>query len=380
MSLRWSNWRGLRFNSRDKVRTFGIYKQLMSLIFSFNLIACTTQQKNDESERLKKEEAMEEARKTFEKATRFLDRERFDDAREILEGLVKDKPVTELDLIVLFNLGFAYEGLGDCKKAGQRYRQVISMTNRRPSPLFGQALLRLSYAYECVGATELAISTLKRAEALDEEILPLTVLKSEIPARLASHYAQLGQRKEALRYFQLADDGIIELQKAMRKKTDLIDQITRAYYLMGRVHVRQGRAITAKAYFEALQLQQTFLLRSAELSENKWSKLASQELKIVYDRVDSLVKEEKDQNANLSMRERRQLERDWIERALVSLEKVKALKLPSEEQSPHIENVFQFLDEKKIHFQAQLALLASDTEKTNEALELEKLKKEVKFQ
>lgn len=350
----------------------------LCLVIGFFNTGCALFDRSKSVDQAQQTEKADELQSSFERATDLLDKERFEEARDLLESLIQEKPLTDLNLFILFNLAAAYEGLGDCKRSGQKYREVIALTYQRPSQLFAQSLLRLSYAYECVGATGLAISTLKKLEKLDASLLPLAVLKAEVPARLAAYYAQIGQSKEAMRYFQTADLGIIELQKTMQKRVDLIDQITRAYYLMGRVADRKGKPIQANAYFEALYYQQTFLLRAAELSNNKWSALASEEMVAAYDRIEGLIQRELSQKQNSSARTQRLIQREWIEKSVIGIEKLKALKLPNEQSLEPVEKAFASLDVRLKAFQSKLTSLAVDTEMTSEALKLDAIKKEVR--
>ena len=68
----------------------------------------------------------------FDRGLKALDSEQYGQAAEIFDRLLVQKPATEFDLVTLYNSAAAYQGLGECNKAADRYRQVKRIAVRRP--------------------------------------------------------------------------------------------------------------------------------------------------------------------------------------------------------------------------------------------------------
>ena len=80
------------------------------------------------------------AQARFDQGVRALDDEDYAKAAKIFDGLLLAKPGTDMDLVALFNSGAAYEGLGDCQKASDRYRQVVRSSATKFKRIEGEAL------------------------------------------------------------------------------------------------------------------------------------------------------------------------------------------------------------------------------------------------
>src|SRR5262245_43474104 len=80
----------------------------------------------------------------FQRGLKALEKEDFGLAASIFDGLLVAKPGTEVDLITTYNSGNAYEGLGNCQKAADRYREVVRGSAGKFAAIEAQALFRLS--------------------------------------------------------------------------------------------------------------------------------------------------------------------------------------------------------------------------------------------
>ena len=226
--------------------------------------------------------ADETSERDFDRATRLLNREDFSGAAEIFDRLLVNKPATEIDLMTSYNAGAAYEGMGQCGKAVERYRQVARSSAGKFPRLEAQSLYRASLMYECLGMDVRTIATLLDARKRSSELQP-EVSRAELPARLAAAYSRAGNRAKALEYFGLASEGlkaVLADANGSRRQKEILGQ---TLYQMGRLNPAQ-RDATAEpmGYLLSLSMQQPYLLQAVELAPPKWAERAENDLSTAY--------------------------------------------------------------------------------------------------
>lgn len=298
---------------------------------------------------------------TFERGLKALEQENYSEASRIFEGLLVSKPGSEFDLVALYNAGAAREGLQDCPKAAERYREVVRSSGGKFQRIEAQALFRLSLMYECLGQDTKALTSLLDARRRGKS-LPFETLNAEIPAKLAAAYARVGNRTKALEYFNLASKGLKTLV-AREGSSSQKETLSRTLYLMGQLTPAQ-RAGTAKAdsFFQALGMQQPYLLQAAELGHAVYAKKAYEDLTLGYDMLWKMEFAESDR------------QRDFYIRGLQAVKELRKIRLPT--ASPEASAIFAHLDKTELRLQTELAKFAETNKLTSEGEKREALKRE----
>ncbi len=220
----------------------------------------------------------------FEQGVKALENEQYGEAARIFDRLLVAKPAAEHDLITSFNSGAAYEGLGNCSKAADRYREVTRGSAGKFGRVESLAFFRLSLMYECLGQDVKAVTALLDARKRGRD-LPFTTRQAEIPARLAAGYARIGNRKKALEYFAQANAGLKKIVSAEsgRQQADIFAQ---SVFLMGQLNPGQRRAEgDPVAFLQSLSMQQPYLLQAVESGHPIWSGRAAADLELAYDNI-----------------------------------------------------------------------------------------------
>ncbi len=297
----------------------------------------------------------------FEQGVRALEREQYADAARIFDRLLVAKPATEHDLVTTFNSASAYEGLGNCAKAVDRYREVARGSAGKFQRLESLAYFRLSLMYECLGQDVKAITALLDARKRGRE-LPFATRHAEIPARLAAAYARIGNRKKALEYFALANKGLkkIVTEETGKKQQDILGQ---SLFLMGQLNPGQRRAEgDPKAYLQGLSMQQPHLLQAVELRHATWSRKAATDLDVAYDNIWKF----KFTNP--------EAQNDYYVQAIQVVRELKRLKMPNEDAE--VAAIFAKADATESRLNIEISKVVEGNRLTPEAEKREGLRRE----
>ena len=300
----------------------------------------------------------------YDQGMRALEHEDYDEAAQIFDRLLVQKPATELDLVVLFDSGAAYEGKGDCARSLDRYRQVVRSSSGKFQRIEGEALFRSSLMYECLGQDAKAITSLVDAKKRGKE-LPFETLNAEIPARLAAAYARIGNREKALQYFGQASKGLKQVV-AQGGRGLQVERIAHTLFLMGRLSSSQRKAeVEPGTYLQSVSMQQPYLLQAMEMNNVAWSTRAQDDLKLAYDNIWKF---------KIPDVEKR---RDFYTRALQTINELRKIRMPKSD--PRIEDVFVTLDRTQNQLQGELSRVAETNPLTPEAERRNGLKREGKL-
>jgi len=296
----------------------------------------------------------------FEQGVRALDKEQYSEAARIFDRLLVAKPATEHDLVTTFNAGAAYEGMGNCLKASDRYREVTRGSAGKFTRLEAVAFFRLSLMYECLGQDVKAIAALLDAKKRGRE-LPFATLNAEIPARLAASYSRLGNQKKALEYFALANKGLKKIvsEESGKKQQEILGQ---SLFLMGQLNPAQRRAEgDAKGFLQGLSMQQPHLLQAVELRHPVWSRKAADDLNLAYDNLFKFKFSDPD------------AQNEYFVRALQVVRELKRLKMPNE--TPEAADIFAKAEAAESRLNIEIAKVAESNKLTSEAEKRDSLKK-----
>jgi len=317
--------------------------------------ACSSTEKKTLKQSIQEEKEI----KLFEEGLQHLDAERYEQAIKVFEGLRQNHSGSKLDLVVLYNLGAAFEGARNCPKASEIYRQVARSAKSQPR-IEVSALFRLGYVYECLGEDNKVVvslvDVLRRSKHLDED-----TARAELPARLAGAYARLGNRQEAEKYFKQALKGIQFLQAKHKESRQLADTLAQSLFLMGKPNVsdRDWKENPVRQ-LKGLALTQLYLLQAAELESPKWSRRAADTIMESYDLVwknlDSFSAEDVSDPQARSLAIKRQ-KQELLREALRSMRALKAQRIPRSQESMIIQNLFSDLENKERKVESQLTAL-----------------------
>ncbi len=330
-----------------------------TVILLFVLAACASKPKMDDDVLTPDPQAAKLPK--FEQGLKALDQEHFKEAAAIFDKLLVSKPATELDLITLFNSGSAYEGLGDCKKASERYREVVRSSAGKYSNIEAQSFYRLSFMYECLGQDNKSVIALLDAKKRGSS-LPYATLYAEIPARLAAGYARIGNRTKALEYFKLASQGLKKMvaEEQGHRQQQILAQ---SLFIMGQLNPAQRRAENdAISFLKGLSMQQPYLLQAVELNQQPWSQKAADDLETAYANI---------WKYKFSSEGAR---REFYIRGIQAANELNRIRLPKPD--PAVDLIFKHVEEATSRLQTELAKIAETNRLTPEAEKREGLKRQ----
>lgn len=319
----------------------------------------------------------------FQLGVSALDSEQYEKALKIFDSIAAKDPVSEFEVIVVFNSAASLEGLGQCQEAGKRYRRVGQLTPQRTSKIRAQASFRLSYIYECLNQDTKVISALleasKRAALFSPEIA-----QAEIPARLAAAYARLGEMKMAQKYLDEAERGMISLQAIWENSAQKKDLMAKTYYLMGRPQVAKIEIeprvphtfLSYERFAQNLDLLQGYLLRSVFLGSETWSKRAYEELleshDILWNKLNDLTKIPA---AEVDYQVIQQAKAKLAERAVRSLDTLQLMRLPDKDEPALVGQLFAEAERKEKRLRTYISKLGPTNPLTSEAKSRQSIKK-----
>lgn len=292
----------------------------------------------------------------LEEAMEDLDNESYTSASYKLERLATENPVTEFDLVILYNSGVAQEGLRNCDLAVKRYRSVARIAHGKFEKVGSLALYRLGFAYDCLGQAKQSLIAFLDARK-KSKYLPIDVASAELPARLAAAYASLGRQKEALFYFNEASAGLKRLIAKSGGGASEKKLAASTMYAMGKMSQSQHPL----TFVRMLTMQQPFLLQAVELQINPMSLKAERELKEAYGKL---------LNQKISKKE---VAREFYIEGLKASRQIQRLKLPQSEKATG--EIFKLVDKTETVLQNRLAKLSETLKKTPEEEKRDSLKK-----
>lgn len=302
-----------------------------------------------------------EVQYNFDNGMKALAAQRYEDAARIFDTLLVSNPGTELEMVTMFDSGAAHEGMGECRKAADRYRQVVRASAGKFRRIEAEALFRLSLTYECLGQNTKAITALLDARKFTRDLPPET-LSAEIPARLAAAYARLNNRERAMYYFKQASTGLKGFL-GTRKGSLSRDSVARTLFMMGKLSYTQKDAtVDPSTYMQSISMQQPYLLQSMELGIKPWCDKAEEDLRVSYDNIWHFKFDDP------------QKERDFYTHALQTLHELRNIRLPKPD--PVEDALFAYLDKTEYQLQTELAKNTPTDPLTPEAQKREGLRRQ----
>lgn len=333
------------------------FKKFLLPLLVLSLVACSSTPKKDSTE-------TEKYDTDFEKAARALEEKNYPLAAQLFDQLRASKPTSEMDFISLFNAAVAYENMKDCPEALSRYRQVIQGSVKKYPRLQALAQYNASSVYECLGDDTKALSSLLEARKL-KSFLPQQLTLTEMPARLAAFYAELGDRKTAVKYFDEATQGLKRMGAENADSKKFNKKMGQILFLMGRLSDRD-MAVQANPInsLRAIEFQQPFLLQAVEMEADPAARDAKDQLVTAYRNVSRWMYKPNYEGAGV------------IQEALIQLRALKGLRFPKE--SSKANEMFEELDVEEKKWVSFLAKAAEVNKLTPESQKREGLKRQYK--
>ena len=332
-----------------------------NIVLSFStllMVACVSGEKKGENA------DGEKFATDFERASRALEEKNYSQAAQLFDQLRASKPTSEGDFISLFNAGVAYENMKDCQQASIRYRQVIQGSVKKYPRLQALAHYNMSSVYECLGDDTKALASLLEARKLKIH-LPNQIGLTEMPARLAAFYAELGDRKTAMKFFEEASQGLKRVGAETADSKKFNQKIGQILFLMGRLSDRdmavQSNPVNS---LRAIEFQQPFLLQAVEMEAEPWTRDAKSQLTTAYRNVSRWMAKPNYEGAPV------------IQEALIQLRALKGLRFPKE--SAKANEMFEELDIEEKKWVSFLAKAAEVNKLTPESQKREGLKRQYK--
>ena len=269
---------------------------VFSLLF---LMSCGSSQK-----RVSKSQMSGLQVQKLELAFKLVEKKQFIKAGKLYDSLSLNLKDSSAKILSLYNAGLAYKSAGDCEKALFRFRSVLDRSFKDFKDFQARALLEISFVYECLGQSDLSLSSLKDLEKTIH-FLPFDVQKILYPARLCLAWARLGDLNLAEAYKSLSLNQILEYKRSSQPEKKIKQEISRLFYLMGKSYVKK-KYLKAENFIPSFVYHQIFLLQSLFLKDETWSPQAQEELNRLFDRL----------IVALSQTENKQLYKSKVERSL----------------------------------------------------------------
>jgi tetratricopeptide (TPR) repeat protein len=220
----------------------------------------------------------------FESANQAIDEGQFNQAIPILEDLLVRYPSHQLYLVSLYNLGVAYLGDIKCEQAKNRFKEVVRRSEKGSPTMKANGMLRLADAYSCLGEDDKSVLNLislwKIRNMLDPDLAA-----AELPAKLATAYARMGNQKQSSEYFKIAEKGLVRIQADAGRANEQKVSLARTLHNMGDMSQIDANKMTANDYLITLMTAQKYLFQAVEMDVRPWSDEAARQLTAAYDRV-----------------------------------------------------------------------------------------------
>lgn len=343
-------------------------------LVGLGLMACSSgAKKDDENVAFAKQQKITQ---DFERANQMLDDGKSTEAAALYDRIVLENPTNPMQNMIIYNAGLAYLQGGNCPKAGDRFRQVIRLTNNKVPPLEGRALLGLSDIYTCLGQDTKAITTLVQISQGKYQ-LPEEVTAAEIPAKLAGAYARIGNVKEGERYYRIAEKGLSRLQSGLRENQRRED-LSRTLFMMGNISQLNTKTMKSGDYFATVRALQKYLYKSVEMNSKTWSpqafEMIMQAYRQTWDYIDE-IHPEKGEDEAITNRAQKKSQIELAQTAIQSLRYLYQERIPNPDEPVSVKQLMERLRSEETRLRNFIATNIVGTGLTREAVEAQALKR-----
>jgi hypothetical protein len=184
------------------------------------------------------------------------------------------------------------------------------------------------------------------------KVLPKQTADMEIPARLAAAYARLGNLVQAKIYYAQA---AAELRQYRRPPLvgDVMIWLPKTLYSMGSLQAPQRdiKLTEFEDYVSALEESQGWLVRAAELGNNKWSRQSVEKLEDSYLDLITRIKNYRvadESDFLLAQKQKQEAQKKMAARLDRAISKLRLERLPSSPEEPEpglLTDAFKTIDD-----------------------------------
>ena len=317
----------------------------------------------------------------FEQASIMLDDGYFDKAAKRLDALRVEKPVSTLDGMILYNSGIAHYKSGNCEASKERFREALRFAKaKKVKGLAVRSKLRLTEVYSCLGDRKNTLITL--LEVYRERLsLPPEIGEAEVPARIASAYAQNGNRRMANRFFKKAERGLQLVERRHQNTRAFKSHMAKTLFMMGNMSSVHPDGMESRAYFNAVKSLQKYLYRAVQAEQSPWSNQASEQIISAYEKTWAFVdrsEEKSEELTKIEYRKNRKARAEIVKNAIQALSALRREVIPESKDKKSVNNLFLVLNREERKMRNYLATSAPGTELRPEAQKLIGKKREGK--
>ena len=327
-------------------------KITFTFLFVLSLWGCSLLSSKEQTLLANSEMQNKKNAELFEKGNEALDKENYRSALRSFKSLLNEPISGTLEAVVLYNLGLSYWGLKKCAVSAGYFRKVIKISDQEHKRLRTEALLRLSYCYECLQRNALVISTLTDVR-VRRRILSLEVGYAEVSARLGAAYLRENNHRVAERYFLEAESAIQKITKQNKKIKEQQELLGRTLFLMGQVTSlsnQKDQNLVSRGYVKSLKALQKYLLMAVELNHSVWSEKAADEIIQAYDLIletdASLRLRESEGSKEFNRAKALRARQNFLLASLRSIESLKTIRPPGSEKTRRMEILFTDINER----------------------------------
>lgn len=282
------------------------------------------------------------ASKLFEQGLAKFDSGQFEAALSLFQKIENDHATSPIALLATFHKGLCFESLKRCQDATETYQKLIRRPLTGQPHLEARTLYRLSWSYECLGDDAKTIATLIDVSNRGA-FLPESIRDAEVPARLATSYARIGQSELAGQFFAKAEEGIRRLQVYALGEKDY-GWLGQTYYSMGTPSFEKVNENNFERLVLSLKKGQAYLLRAAELNDPIWSRRGKEELVSLYKVLTEYCARQPQQVSPIEEGESSALLRWQVAaKILEALGELKKHRLPNVSETPEAAKLFSDL-------------------------------------
>jgi len=321
-------------------------------------------------------------RSQFEAALRSFEEKKFEKAAGQFNDFLNVYPNSRFYSAAHYNLGLALENLNRCPEAIPHYETVVELNKGAESRDGAEALYRMSICYELMGSDDKTLFTLLELDKFKSGLSKET-LETEIPARLATAYARVGNEELARQYYNRAASGLKRLRR-QALTGDLPVWLPKTLYHMGIVSLtkRESNTVDFHLYMAPLDTAQTWLLRAAETGNNEWATKAKNDLIRLYQEAQDAIDKvplDNDTDHLAALEKQQRLQRSMSAEIISVAEHLKLERIPKDPdvpENPNVAEIFEILDQVSERAKAYIHAKDVRDNLTPEAQDREDLKGE----
>ena len=247
--------------------------------------ACSQVDLRRDSSKPKPDPLSESETSVYMKAMGDYEKGRFKEAAQGFEAFIARTTTSPRYVTAVYHLGICHRNLNEVEKSVENFRVVARLAAANSPELEALSLYQLALSYEAKGDKAKTIAALVDVERR-LRFFPQEQAEVEIPARLASAYAWVGDESVARKHFQKAEAGLKRLRAGEKS---VPSWLPRTLFNMGNIHLSGMAEGDFDSGLKSLLRSQVWLYQAIEVNDPTWSKQAHLRLKNIYEEGWNLI-------------------------------------------------------------------------------------------